>query len=220
VGVALPGFEAVADHSASGREADYYATPPDAAALGLAQFRARLLMDRLDGTWGVEFGAGHGALVWPLASLGMHVFAVEIRPEAVAELRAGVVERGLDGQVVVVQLDFLTWEPPADVRLCWAFGNPPFGHARDQLAMRFIDRARALVGPTGPVGALLPASFNHTKAREAWLADNEPDELPLVERPKFMAQGGSFECSWFYWPATGRDPLDQPCGRLSRQRST
>jgi predicted RNA methylase len=215
---ALPGFEGVPDHWVAKRPADYFATPPPPARLMLAEFYPRLQAAGLTDEWGVEPGAGHGALVLMLAALGLKVLAVELRLVACEELQREVDARGLGDRVEVIHDDFLSWEPRPSRRPRWAFGNPPFGTAQDQLGLAFVSRARELVGPTGPMGMLLPSTFNHTQARAVWLADNEPDEIPLIERPAFIGDGGSFECSGFFWPCSGRAPDDSPCGRIIRQK--
>lgn len=201
----LPGFEGVADHNASQRASDHYPTPAKEAALLVDLLRQRVPPGRFSRQpsqgWVLEAGCGHGSIMGPLDEAGYHAIGVDVRQEAIDELRG----RRLHG----ICADFMTWDPG----LWWrdgcvaAVGNPPFWGDSPRL-LAWLDR---LFTFAPVVVQLLPTSFLHTSGRAAWHRQHPCDVWPLDERPAFMGQGGKAECSILVWP-----PINGVRGQIFR----
>ena len=71
----------------------------------------------------IEVGPGRGALTFPMADSGAHVYAVEIDRDLVAYLREQSSERD---NVTIIEGDFLAYEPPDDFKRFVLVGNLPY----------------------------------------------------------------------------------------------
>lgn len=201
----LPGFEGVADHNAHHRPADHYPTPAKEAALLVEVLRQRVPPSK---GWVLEAGCGHGAVVAPAAEAGYHVIGLDVRQEAIDEVRSTEVQLRTNG-IGAIRADFMTWEPGQwwRDRCAAAVGNPPFWGDSARL-LAWLDR---LFTFAPVVVQLLPTSFLHTSGRAAWHRQHPCDVFPLDERPAFMGQGGKAECSIMVWP-----PINGMHGQIFR----
>ncbi len=201
----LPGFEGVADHNARQRPSDHYPTAGKEAGLLVEVLRQRVPTGK---GWVLEAGCGHGAVVERAGDAGYHVIGVDVRKEAVDELR-GTAEQLRTKAIGAIHANFMTWEPGQwwRDRCVAAVGNPPFWGESERL-LAWLDR---LFTFAPVVVQLLPTSFLHTAGRAAWHRQHPCDQWPLDERPAFMGQGGKAECSILVWP-----PINGVRGQIFR----
>lgn len=115
----------------------------------------------------LEPSAGEGALAIEAASYGVEVHAIEIRPEAIAKLKAQLKNRHA---VDILEGDFLEYEPAPvyDVVLM----NPPFARQAD---IRHVNHAWQFVVPGGTLVAIVSACVRYrenplTREFRKWLS--------------------------------------------------
>mgnify|MGYP001564614195 CR=1 FL=1 len=157
---------------------DAYYTPATIANALVA------LLPITQGSLVLEPSAGGGAFVDAAMARGARVWAIDIRPEAPALHRPGLVR--------AEARDFLM-PTESDLRPDWVIGNPPFTEFD-----RHLDRALSLA-PN--VGFLLRLAVMESAARvEAW-ATRWPlrHVWVLAERPSFTGGATDSTAYGFFW---------------------